>query len=154
MHFALNSFFRPIFGLHRKRMWTRLKPNFHTIDTRYNLLMIDLIFIATIDKKKSSNGVISERIDQMGTSRERTTRDDEVWAFLGDRTVFTSLRSTRSLKSYFHFTIFSIAVIVCEISSRRGHFKSNVNWLFFLISNWDQLWDPTPPDSPWWTVPF
>ena len=59
-------------------MRTRLKPNFHTIDTRYKLLVIDLIFIATIDKKKSSNGVISERIDQMGTSRERTTRDDEV----------------------------------------------------------------------------
>ena len=59
-------------------MRTRLKPNFHTIDDRYNFPMIDLIFIATIDEKKSSNGVISERIDQMGTSRERTTRDDEV----------------------------------------------------------------------------
>ena len=49
-------------------MRTRLKPNFHTIDDRYNFPMIDLIFIATIDEKKSSNGVISERIDQMGTS--------------------------------------------------------------------------------------
>ena len=66
MHFALNSFFRPIFGLYRKRMRTRLKPNFHAIDTRYKFAMIDLILIAKIDKKKSSNGVISEHIDQTG----------------------------------------------------------------------------------------
>lgn len=47
-------------------MRTRLKPNFHAIDTRYKFPMIDLILIAKIDKKKSSNGVISERIDQTG----------------------------------------------------------------------------------------
>ena len=130
MHFALNSFFRPIFGLYRKRMRTRLKPNFHAIDNRYKFPMIDLILIATIDKKSRAMALLANVSTKLGTSRERTTRD-EVWAFLGDRTVFTSLRSTRSLKSYFHFTIFSIAVIVCEISSRRGHFKFNVNWLFF-----------------------
>lgn len=59
MLFALNSFFRPILGLHRERFWTRLKPNFHTIDIRYNFSMIDLIFIASIDEKNPAMALLA-----------------------------------------------------------------------------------------------
>ena len=40
-------------------MRTRLKPNFHTIDDRYNFPMIDLIFIATIEKKSPAMALLA-----------------------------------------------------------------------------------------------
>ena len=40
-------------------MRTRLKPNFHTIDDRYNFPMIDLIFIATIDEKSPAMALLA-----------------------------------------------------------------------------------------------
>ena len=154
MHFALNSFFRPIFGLHRKRMWTLLKPNFHTIDTRYKLLVIDLIFIATIDKKSLAMALLANVSTRWEPVENEQPEMMKCELLLGTGP-FSHLCDQHDRWRVIFISQFSVSLwsfvrsaVVAVISN------PTLTDFFFLISNWDQLWDPTPPDSPWWTVPF